>query len=537
MTEFQKEIYVDHKYLHLPICNGSAKVVFQLICDDMVVREFDVELAIIGRRDWWAFYDISEFDGKNILIRTMNSNMAEAQAELLDQVITQSNDLLYIQGLYNERYRPQFHFTPKRGWNNDPNGLVYYHGTWHLFFQHNPFGITWGSMHWGHATSSDLLHWIEKPVALYPSSMDDMAFSGGAIIDTTNTSGFKNGENDPIILEFTSTGRGECLAYSVDNGKSFQEFTGNPVLDHRGRDPKIIRYQPLNKWVMIVYDEKKDQRGYDIYTSDNLKEWVWLQHLPGWFECPEFFQLSVEGSVSPDPKWLVYGSLYEKERSAFQVGDFDGINFTSETETQIGHAGPHFYAAQVFSNAPDDRKIMLGWLAGADYPGMPFGHGMTVPLELSLREIHGVVRLCFYPAKEINLLRTKSHKAKNLSVTQANEFLSNFSSELMDIEIAIDVRNNEPFRVDIGGYPVQFDPDSGKVSFAGKSVDTQPGQDDLHLRILIDRSVTEVFVDQGWGAFSSMTVFDDLACKACIEGEIHINSLEVYILNSTWFSN
>ena len=534
MIEFEKEIFVQYKYLHLPIRNGSDKIVMQMLSGEKVVREFDVELALVGTRDWWAFYDISAFKGTNIILRTMVPKMTEAQASLLDQVITQSDDLLYHQDLYGERYRPQFHFTPKRGWSNDPNGLVYYHGIWHLFFQHNPFGINWGSMHWGHAISSDLVHWVEQPIVLYPCSMNDMAFSGGAFIDTLNASGFQTGENEPFILEFTSTGRGECLAFSLDKGRTFQEYSGNPVLIHKGRDPKIIWYAPLKKWIMIVYDEKDDQRGYDIYDSPDIRQWHWLQHLPNWYECPEFFSLPVEGSDVLDQHWLIYGSIFDELRSAYQLGRFDGNLFSPVGEPQMGHAGPHFYAAQIFSNVPDDRKIMFGWLAGAAYPGMPFGNGMTVPLEVSLRKVDNDLRLCFFPVKELEALRVNSHTRKNMNAGQANEFLNGLTSELMDIEITIDTWEEKAFRIDVGGYPIVYDPDSHQVAFAERVVQAQPGKKDIHLRLLIDRAVTEVFVDHGWGAFASMTIFDNLVCGVCIEGDILINSLEIHTLRSIW---
>jgi len=536
MTEFQKEINISHKYLHLPICNGSTKVVLQMVSEGREVREFDAELALIGRRDWWAYYDVSKFLGKQIILRSVNANMTDAQAQLLDQVVTQSDDLLYIQDLYNERYRPQFHFTPKRGWNNDPNGMVYHNGTWHLFFQHNPFAINWGSMHWGHATSQDLIHWKEQAITLYPCSMDDMAFSGGGLVDAGNTSGFQVGEEEPIILAFTSTGRGECLAISLDNGETFHEYPGNPILTHRGRDPKIIRYEAMDKWIMIVYDEKEDERGYDLYESTDLTHWNWLQHLADWWECPELFSLPVEGNPEAGRQWVVYGSLFEKLRSAFLLGSMDGKAFVPIGEAQIGHAGPHFYAAQVFNGAPDQRIIMLGWLAGAEYPGMPFGNGMTVPLELSLRQVDNLTRLCFNPVKEIEKLWVDTYELKNTSTKQANEILGEITSDLLDIALEVNLHEKLPFRLEIGGHPIVYDPEMQSVSFADRSVSTQPGQQTLKLRVLVDRSVTEVYVDQGWGAFASMTIFEHEPCKVCIEGELTIETLTVHTLQSIWFN-
>ena len=162
--------------------------------------------------------------------------------------------------MYQEKYRPQFHFSPRIGWNNDPNGLVFYKGEWHLYFQHNPYGWNWGNMHWGHAVSTDLVHWTQLPIAIYPFKYGDWVFSGGAVVDEDNTAGFKSGAEEVIVASYTSTGRGEAIAYSNDRGRTFTDYAGNPVVKHQGRDPKIIWYGPGKHWVMAVYDEEGRRR-------------------------------------------------------------------------------------------------------------------------------------------------------------------------------------------------------------------------------------------------------------------------------------
>jgi fructan beta-fructosidase len=537
MIQFSQDIHVQHRHLHLPIRDGAESIHMQILLDGRVVRDFTVELAIDGPRQWWSYYDIWAFHGKTITLQTVEACLMESQAKLLQQMITQSDSQLVSTDLYRERYRPQIHFTPRRGWSNDPNGLVYAEGIWHMFYQWNPFGVRWGNMHWGHATSKNLLQWDEQPVALFQRSLLDMAFSGGGLVDRRNTSEFGILGEEPIVLSFTSTGRGECLAYSLDGGKTFLEYNGNPILAHQGRDPKIIWYEPLKKWMMIVYDEQEAESGYLILDSQNLKQWTAVQFLPGWYECPELFDLPVIGGEPGERKWVVYGAILNGLWSTYQLGDFNGTTFTPEGERQPGHAGPHFYAAQIFNHAPGDRRIMVGWLRDATYPGMPFGNGMSVPIELSLRKNLEEMRLCFYPVMEIDALRVAIANGVDLSIRHANELLANAEGDLFDLEMEIEFQNEYPVRLDIGGYPLLILPGNHEVTFMGKRAFVQPGSTSMHLRVLIDRSVTEVFIDRGWAAFSAMTIFgspDKNECKLCLEGEAQIRSFALYKLRSIW---
>jgi fructan beta-fructosidase len=389
-------------------------------------------------------------------------------------------------------------------------------------------------MHWGHAISTDLIHWEEKPIALFPRSMEDAAFSGGAVIDSSNTSEFGIAAEEPMVLSYTSTGRGECLAYSLDKGQTFQEYIDNPILVHQGRDPKIIRYDDERKWVMVVYEDGDGKQGYDILESRDLIHWHWLQHLPDWFECPELFELPVMEDSDDGKMWVVYGCVQDRFRSAFQIGYFDGHQFTPSSNKFQGHAGPHFYAAQVFSNAPDNRMIMIGWLAGAQYPDMPFGHGMSLPLALSLRKMDDEVRLCFYPVEEIKTLRTREESYRDISIRQTNELLAGISYELIDMEIEFDLAIPCHISVNIGGYILEYNPDHKELSFAGAKTHAQPGKKSLDLRIIVDRSVTEIFVDRGWGAFSAMTIFEQNPPKIVVGGTAVVCVLRLFELQSIW---
>ena len=465
----------------------------------------------------------------------------------LAQNIQQSNGLIGMEDLYHEAYRPQFHFTSRRGWNNDPNGMVYHQGEWHLFYQHNPFGTAWGNMHWGHAVSRDLVHWMELPEALYQKSLADMAYSGGGLVDSHDTAGWKQGSEDPLVVAFTSTGRGECLAYSLDRGRNLEEFPGNPVIAHQGRDPKIIWYAPGEHWVMIVYEEPLESGsgqgghaetgsfGYAIYTSMNLKSWQRESFLPGWYECPELFEIEVDGQPG-EKQWVVYGCLKGQFNSAFQVGSFDGKIFTPCMPPSLAHAGPSFYAAQIFNNAPQGRQIMLGWLQGAAYPDMPFSQGMTVPLELSLRRSADETepyRLCFYPVEELDQLRRSEVCGSQLNLAGANALLAfPHLGELLDLRLEVDTAS--PFTLHIGEYPLTWDPAHAQIHFAGQTASASPAQPRLSLRLLVDRSVTEVFFDGGWAAFAAMTLFPTGERTLRLDSDSQNIALSMHTLNSIW---
>ena len=208
-----KVLELEQHYLLFPIRAGAPSAAIDLEINGQNVREFDAELASSEDAvDFWAFLDIRPFAGQQAILKAKNASL-ESMA-----LIKQAETIPGSDAFYEEPLRPQFHFSQKLGWNNDPNGLVYYDGQWHLFFQHNPYGWKWGNMHWGHAVSDDLVHWQQLPIAIYNKRRGDYAFSGGAVVDKNNTAGWQQGDKPPIVASWTSTGRGECLAYSNDRG-------------------------------------------------------------------------------------------------------------------------------------------------------------------------------------------------------------------------------------------------------------------------------------------------------------------------------
>ena len=392
------EIKRGQTLLNLPVNPASRMVRARIKLNDKPLTQFNIRLS--DNPSFWTFFDVSPYQGQTILIEIENApqgpgrnqqgnttnNTTELNTKALDMVFA---DKTYPghENVYKEPERPQIHFSSQRGHLNDPNGLLYYKGEYHLFYQHNPYGIDGGNQHWGHAVSKDMLHWVQLPEALYPTmgvtngnGRGDLAFSGSATYDPKNTAGFRKNGIDPLIAFYTSTGRGECIKISYDNGRTFIENEGNPIIKHNGRDPKILWYAPGNHWVLVVWDggqpkkmslgQMASVRENSIYTSVDMKTWTYQSGVQGFFECPDFYELPVEGEKVS--KWVMSDA-----NGRYKVGTFDGKKFSVEQELkEYVHGGRYYYAAQTFNNMPDARRVQIGW-GNYDYPGSPFTQTVT----------------------------------------------------------------------------------------------------------------------------------------------------------------
>jgi fructan beta-fructosidase len=299
-------------------------------------------------------------------------------------------------------YRPLVHFSPKRNWMNDPNGLVYLEGEWHLFFQYNPHGNVWGHMSWGHAVSRDLLHWEELPLAL-PEDAEDMIFSGSCVVDWHNSAGFGAGAQPVLVACYTAHAQDgayerQCLAYSHDKGRTWEKYAGNPVLDiglKDFRDPKLFWREQEQRWVMLVSQAAANILSF--YASTDLKNWTHMSDFAGLgpdgrlWECPDILELPVEGGGT---HWLLKVDVFEEEHKPKSValgftGHFDGERFTADGDWQYLDYGADFYASASWSNAPDGRAIWIGWMNSHHYakdtPTQGWRGAMTLPREVRLR--------------------------------------------------------------------------------------------------------------------------------------------------------
>ncbi|GAA4414017.1 glycoside hydrolase family 32 protein [Nibrella viscosa] len=337
-----------------------------------------------------------------------------------------------------EPHRPQYHFSPKAHWMNDPNGMVYYNGTYHLFFQHYPNGTTWGPMHWGHATSKDMVHWQEQPIALYPDSLG-MIFSGSAVVDVNNTSGFGKNGQVPLVAIFThhnpelekkktGTHQYQSLAYSLDEGKTWIKYAGNPVLPNPGitdfRDPKVRWYEPQKKWIMTL--ATKDRVTF--FSSPDLKNWAKESEFGqevgahgGVWECPDLFPLTHNGRQA----WVLLVSINPGgpnggSATQYFVGDFDGKTFKPySTKTKWMDYGTDNYAGVTFANT-GNRVVLIGWMSNWQYanvvPTSSWRSATTVPRELGLTAVNKELVLTSTPVKELDALNGKTTSLNNVAV-------------------------------------------------------------------------------------------------------------------------
>ena len=452
-----------------------------LIIDGKKVRIFDIQLAE-GEPDFWAFIDVGAWHGKTA---TIAMDKLPEDSKLLE-TIDQTDEIKGSDTLYKEKLRPQFHFTQKRGWNNDPNGLVYYDGQWHLFFQHNPYGWSWANMHWGHAVSKDLVHWEELPIALYPWTMaKDHCFSGSAVVDPDNTSGFQTGNRPVMVAAFTDTGAGEAIAYSNDQGRTWSYWDKNPVVRHSGRDPYIFWYAPGKHWVMALY-EGAGGNQLAIYTSTDLKKWKYESKLPGYFECTNLFELAVDGKRD-SRRWVAFGG-----DAQYAIGSFDGKKFSPDHEGKHQVHYGNFYASQVFNNAPDGRKVQIGWATIA-MPGMPFNQMMSVPYELSLRTTDEGLRMFAEPVKELEKLWLKSVAKDNVTIEPGKPLDVTVGRQLLDFTAEFKAGNAKGFGVAVMGRWVGYD-GAGKTL---NGVPLKPVDGKIRLRFLVDRSSLEICGNEG----------------------------------------
>jgi fructan beta-fructosidase len=457
-------------------------------------------------------------------------------AFIISVVLIQSS---YAQQAYKEIHRPQIHFSPREKWINDPNGMVYHNGIYHLFFQYYPDSTVWGPMHWGHATSKDLIHWQQQPVALYPDSLGYI-FSGSAVADKNNTSGFGKMGRTPLVAIFThhdpkgeKEGRNnfqnQSIAYSLDDGKTWTKYAGNPVLKNPGitdfRDPKVIWYEPQKKWIMTL--ATKDRITF--YSSANLKDWTKESEFGkelgahgGVWECPDLFSLDDNGKKV----WILIVNLNPGgpnggSATQYFIGDFNGNRFTPiDSNTRWLDYGPDEYAGITWSNT-GSRKIFLGWMSNWMYanvvPTVTWRNAMTIPRELKLKRIGKEIYVASEPVAELNLIRSKPVAWQNVQVKNPFDVTKKAGKISFPGRLDLTLEKPDDFTVilsnDAGeevtiGYDKQQQQyfidraKSGKTGFqkdfAGRHIAPRIGKKSMmDLSLIIDVSSVELFADGG----------------------------------------
>jgi len=423
------------------------------------------------------------------------------------------------QPVYHEKYRPQLHFSPQAHWMNDPNGMVYYKGTYHLFFQYYPDSSVWGPMHWGHAVSIDLLHWRQEPIALYPDSLGYI-FSGSAVLDKNNTSGFGKAGQPPLVAIFTQHDpvgasrqttdfQTQSIAYSLDNGRTWTKYAHNPVIKNPGitdfRDPKVSWYEPTKNWIMTLAVKDK----VFFYSSPDLKNWHMNSEFGhgagahgGVWECPDLFAIDFQGRAV----WVLIvninpGGPNGGSATQYFLGDFDGKKFTPSTAgTRWLDYGPDEYAGVTWSNT-GTRKIFLGWMSnwlyGQAVPTSPWRSATTLPRQLGLQRVKDSLYLTEEPVKElaglVSQVRAPSRITKittplkiDIGTGRARSFAITFSNDTGEETILGYIDRNHSGLTDFakdfaGRYTAPRIADSGKLT----------------LTIYADASSFELFADGG----------------------------------------
>ena len=507
-----------------------------------------------------------------------NKNLFLLVCMLFISIIINTLAAQTIKKLMDEQYRPQIHFSPKAHWINDPNGMVYNKGIYHLFFQYHPYSSLWGPMHWGHATSKDMIHWNEGPIAIYPDSIGTI-FSGSAVVDEHNTSGFGLNGKAPLVAIFTqhnmegekagtNTFQNQSLAYSNDEGKTWIKYAGNPVIKNPGikdfRDPKVMWYAPEKKWIMTLATADK----VTFYSAPDLKNWTKESEFGkaagahgGVWECPDLISLDDNGKA----RWVLIvninpGAPNLGSGTQYFVGEFNGKTFTTtQTDTKWLDYGPDNYAGVTWSNT-GKRKILLGWMSNWMYanqvPTEGWRNAMTIPRELKLRNVGTTTYVTSTPVTELSTIVNNQVTVNNVQVNRSLNIADKEGKITLPcrINIAMDTIKNFSFVVcnNLGDtLLIGFNKErneyyidrkkSGKIDFskdfAAKHVAPRFSKNNkITLTLIFDVSSVELFADDG------LTVMTSIYFPAKPYTQIHLNctnklnvsTLQYCRLNNIW---
>lgn len=518
------------KFLLLPVQENAPEGKVNIIVNNEFQLEQNINIRLAREKvDYYVPLDLSAYQGKSVSVDVTGmpaSSLCWKEIKLSD-TFDSSN---------RETYRPVYHHTPVYGWMNDPNGMFYKDGVYHLYFQYNPYGSMWANMTWGHSTSTDLTHWTYEGTAIVPDAWGAI-FSGSCVVDKDNTAGFGKGAVVAFYTSAKSTPWGDVqsqsMAYSLDNGKTFIKYEHNPILtstERDFRDPKVFWYAPGKHWVMMLAVGQEMQ----IYSSGNLKEWKKESSFGamqgahgGVWECPDLVEVAVEGSK--EKKWVLIcnlnpGGPFGGSAAQYFVGSFDGKKFVNESPTQTKWLdwGKDNYATVTWSNAPAGRCIALGWMSNWQYannvPTTQYRSANTLARDLTLYRVGGELYLKSKPSPEIKKARAEEKKIPTFEVKGNYEVASLLADNKGAYEIEMTIENKGTSKIDFSlmnekgekvamYYDVvrkQFVMDrsaSGIVGFSRDfpAVTVAPvrNTDQIHLRLFIDRSSVEAFGEDG----------------------------------------
>lgn len=534
-------VKAERSYLLIPSAYRGSRSKMDVVVDGKSIFEYlqDVTLAT-GETDYWIPVDIRDYKGKSVTLKLTNV----AEGSPVPAGIRQSDT---IDMDYDEHFRMVYHFTPYFGWNNDPNGLFYKDGLWHMSYQHNPYSVSWGNMSWGHATSKDLIHWEHHRDILTPDEIGAI-FSGSAVVDHDNTAGFGK---DAVVAIYTSDRNGErqSIAWSNDDGYTYTKYDGNPVIpDHpesrNFRDPKV--YWIGGQWVMVL----SVNQVVEFYGSPDLKNWKLLSsfgegigsHLSVW-ECPDLRKFNWNGKE----KWVLFVTIGRDPNGAnntqYFIGDFDGERFTADPLPYPlwVDQGVNQYAGVTFADAPDDRTVFIAWLTSSSFPGgaVPatkyFTGGMTLPHELSLKDNGQHLILASKPSPEVYAARGGATELA-LAGSGDKAVLPGWEKGAFELDLTFvpDANGTFGFTLSNGkgerivytfhpeyGTLVTDRSESGLQNFpanvASPIVSRIPRRNEYKVELFFDRMVSEMFVGDG-----------DAVVTNCVFPSEYFNTVEVF---------
>jgi sucrose-6-phosphate hydrolase SacC (GH32 family) len=452
---------------------------------------------------------------------------------------------------YKQILRPQFHFTSRKNWINDPNGMVWYDGEYHLYFQHNPNSNFWGNMTWGHAISRDMVHWKQLPHAILPYG-NGTIFSGSAVVDKNNSLNKQNNNYKTIVAFFTYAKQPfyQAAAFSNDRGRTFKLLNNgdaiipNQGLDKTERDPKVFWHRESKKWIMALWVQKATNDlklgKVRFFTSDNMTNWTLVSELERkWvYECIDMIELSVDGNKK-NKKWLIYDASFD-----YEIGTFDGNTFTSDKNSYLGDLGSNFYAAQTFNNSPDSRTVIIGWMNANwgettffEKAKMPFNLQMSFPNTLELKTTPEGIRLFRWPIKEIEKLYDKTYYFSDSSISKINSKLTQINAELIDLSIVFKPQGN--VNLNLRGLDIKYEFDRQTFVFNSKEIKAPLINKKVSVRVLIDRSSLEIYANNGESAatFYTVPVAENQKISICANENTKIKTFVVNKLKSSWISS
>lgn len=554
------------KFLLLPVQENAPEGKVNIIVNNEFQLEQNINVRLAREKvDYYVPLDLSAYQGKTISIDVTgmpSSSLCWKEIKLSD-TFDSSN---------RETYRPVYHHTPMYGWMNDPNGMFYKDGVYHLYFQYNPYGSMWANMTWGHSTSTDLTHWTYEGTAIVPDAWGAI-FSGSCVVDKDNTAGFGKGAVVAFYTSAKSTPWGDVqsqsMAYSLDNGKTFIKYEHNPILtstERDFRDPKVFWYAPGKHWVMMLAVGQEMQ----IYSSDNLKEWKKESSFGamqgahgGVWECPDLVEVAVEGSK--EKKWVLIcnlnpGGPFGGSAAQYFVGSFDGKKFVNESPTQTKWLdwGKDNYATVTWSNAPAGRCIALGWMSNWQYansvPTTQYRSANTIARDLTLYRVGGELYLKSKPSPEIEKARVEKVDKSSFKVAGKYEIESLLRDNDGAYEIEMTIENAGASKMafclmNVKGEKVsmyydvlrkQFAMDrsqSGAVDFSrdfpALTVAPVDNAEKIHLRLFVDRCSVEAFGENGRYAMTNLVFPSDTYNKMTFESDkksFIVKSLKIYRL-------